>query len=919
MVRFINPDNGMVFDGSQPYVFWFDEGQSVNLNYVKKIFFASTDAHAEVSMTSPVFSLLDVSGIERHVTSQEVFDGEHYYDLQEMKTRTLSLTGTETDTGSGIYVYAIYILAFCKSVGEVTDEFDIDGTKYTVGADFYAEDERLTTTLANFGIEIPYDVQKAVYEQNVHEEAQNNILLNRKYKELLANYWDIVANKGNYRSLQKSLDWFEYGDLVTLREFWNEPGTNYNYYDKICTVVDEEIMMRMQAYMKKTYIGVYFALQHMVLDDNGDIVYDGSDAYIWNYTGNVRNATLIPVGASEDPLSPDDINQDRLLQIGGGEVNVENHTLTDPDAVGSNWGHLTAPAAPEIGDGNEYFLYEMNPVLAPTVALYNATDIALKMTLLGNYYSTFFVPIQLDLIHATVESIVYATTIKILNTTQMYRYDTQCLSRSIDAVVNSDFKLQPIKDLYVYPETMFGGYDAYVVDHGTYSSLKRIGVEFARENEAGSLNAMNDTYMSVTYFKWGGIGCLVDFTFTIPLGDGDYITREKICVGAPVDSTADAEAIPWQERVDMQREEFRVLQPNEDGNVVLEFKVLLQDAGDTTVSLMFTAASGIVYTYGRTFNIEPWLTHDNTIYRVMKMSPAEIYAQLSAQNGYNVEVNDYIMSQFHLYGNYDDPNAYIYRQYINCGPDVGLTHVMAVRAVEDQENSCIIVGRFDGNIRKAKYMCNDTANVELYTNGNDIAPLVATLEASIPAYYWYSNEVFDYRGIDNDVSSRRKFIIVGICKTYDSLDASENDHVRICNYSNGVYTPARHIGSLRFKDKSLFLPMLHKYVSAGDDYVFRADEVICVVPGARELYKDEYLLTNGGNFTRLFDGCVWEFVNTSTGRVYASTMGSVQQPFVLPYDRVVLDRGYYDIVMRYNYGDDGVEPRVRRQSSFVIS
>ena len=36
---FVDLDNGLTYNGEQPYVHWFDDEQSTNLNYVKKLCF----------------------------------------------------------------------------------------------------------------------------------------------------------------------------------------------------------------------------------------------------------------------------------------------------------------------------------------------------------------------------------------------------------------------------------------------------------------------------------------------------------------------------------------------------------------------------------------------------------------------------------------------------------------------------------------------------------------------------------------------------------------------------------------------------------------------------------------------------------------------------------------------------------------
>ena len=56
---------------------------------------------------------------------------------------------------------------------------------------------------------------------------------------------------------------------------------------------------------------------------------------------------------------------------------------------------------------------ELNPELEFISAKWSFKDLSLKMSMLGKFYEMFFMPIHLDLIHSTVEDIVFSNTIKI--------------------------------------------------------------------------------------------------------------------------------------------------------------------------------------------------------------------------------------------------------------------------------------------------------------------------------------------------------------------------------------------------------------------------------------------------------------------------------------------------------------------------
>ena len=120
-----------------------------------------------------------------------------------------------------------YILGRSEDPGEYVGNFWINDVEYRISADFYVENEILKENLRNFESKLPESIQKAIYENNVHEELNDNILINRKNKELLMNYMSIMGNKGSYDSILNSINWFEWGDLLRLEEFWKRYIINH--------------------------------------------------------------------------------------------------------------------------------------------------------------------------------------------------------------------------------------------------------------------------------------------------------------------------------------------------------------------------------------------------------------------------------------------------------------------------------------------------------------------------------------------------------------------------------------------------------------------------------------------------------------------------------------------------------------------
>ena len=399
-MKFIDLENGCVFDvdsststSESPYVFWFENGQSININYVQKICVLSNQPSLKISIDSPIFSLIDVDELVKAHSSNSsntdivnINDVEykdlHYKDSNDVEKFVVdSLTLTYDQTPDCVYqynenyIYILYFLALSHDTGEFIDDFIISYTEnedtinevYRIGADFYPINEIFQSNMENFEITLPESIQRALFDVNIKEEANDNIVLNRKYKELLMNYWDIVANKGSYNSLINSLKWFEWGDLVRIEEAWREqePHKEWLRLREVNSFLSPYMMEQLRHISKSTYMGLYYALDHIKRDEDGHVIYvddsSGSDNYDF--------------------------------------IDEQIPMIEELDEVTMKW---------------------------------TLRDTCLKMTLLGSFYSTFFMPVHLDLIHSTVENIVFTNTVKLLNNTTWLRNDTINLINPIE-------------------------------------------------------------------------------------------------------------------------------------------------------------------------------------------------------------------------------------------------------------------------------------------------------------------------------------------------------------------------------------------------------------------------------------------------------------------------------------------------------
>lgn len=335
-MQFLDLNTGYTFDAlwndnqTNGYTFWFPNEQSIRLTYVMPICIC-TDSSEPIELNieeNPIFSFIT------HSTE----DTEHGGFIFKEPVHSYEFI-TEPETINDTTVHKFYVSCKSDDAGEFTTFIDIKGHgRIKIGADFYGEYEPVYINLSNFGVEIPEYIQKAIYDSNVHEDYKDNILINRKFKELLSNYWELVANRGSYKSLLNTLSWFEWGDILRIREIWKRNTAGKNIYDdrELCSLLENKYQDSLGSFVKTAYISLY--------------------ANFYKTTDNYD--------AEENPV-------------------FENIAL--------KWGK---------------------------------EDLALKLSLLSQFFSTFFMPIHMSILHACVEDIVYTNTIKSVVGTSVCRTDT---------------------------------------------------------------------------------------------------------------------------------------------------------------------------------------------------------------------------------------------------------------------------------------------------------------------------------------------------------------------------------------------------------------------------------------------------------------------------------------------------------------
>ena len=281
MIRFVK-ESGETFDGVYPYIHWIEGQLSVGLWYTVKLMFVSDQRILQTSE-------LPEDSIYKFITPN-IYDPSYEgvnLDLSTISTRSITSIGTLVQfDGSTTNWYIHQILLVCKgdNPGEYIESFNIGNDLVAVGVDLYDLDETLQINLENRGLELPLSIQKAFLETDINESDLDYALLNRKFKELVSNFIDIVDCKGSYKSLYNSLKWFEWGENTKLYEVWK--GDNMYIEKELKPILSNIYFSFLSTYNKTTHLSLVTAVQEMSKDT---IIVDPSDPDFDDRNPQVRN------------------------------------------------------------------------------------------------------------------------------------------------------------------------------------------------------------------------------------------------------------------------------------------------------------------------------------------------------------------------------------------------------------------------------------------------------------------------------------------------------------------------------------------------------------------------------------------------------------------------------------------------------
>lgn len=180
------------------------------------------------SLTYPLQSTTDVASSSLVTTESESFVNSD--DTREVLIYDDSIDTITLDIG--------FLSEVEGEFQEILEIYLTDGTTDTLIAEVnlfceaIAEDTRLTTILENFGQTLDVEDSLVFRETDVNDDKSNHDVLNRKKKELILEYSNIIPYIGAYKGLINALKFYGYNDL-RIKEWWLNLDTEQKHYYEI--------------------------------------------------------------------------------------------------------------------------------------------------------------------------------------------------------------------------------------------------------------------------------------------------------------------------------------------------------------------------------------------------------------------------------------------------------------------------------------------------------------------------------------------------------------------------------------------------------------------------------------------------------------------------------------------------------------
>ena len=344
--------------------------------------FINNSLRIELSTNSNVFSLLKSKDVATLVDSskQDLVGARRVTDADMICTII-----------EGYLIIPIYVIGSSQEEGDwsshvlihledTSEGHAILGTKeqycpIVVSAEFVSDIEKYSINLGNNGVQVPYDVMRAVYTGS--GDQFDTAKYNEKLKEYLINIHTIHSQVGNYTSALDSLAWFDWGSLLKVTKLLQ---------------TDNDI--------QRQFIREHFNINEHLLDS-------------YRY---FRNSSLLSLSVDIDYIAGDSV----LDHSNDNKFYGEGHPVYDS---------LLTKTVDVVHGTGETVTYIKN------YFDFSFVELGIKLSMLRYYYKQLFLPIHLDVASASLNQHVWANDIKMYNSASVQLIEPTVMTDTKTATV----------------------------------------------------------------------------------------------------------------------------------------------------------------------------------------------------------------------------------------------------------------------------------------------------------------------------------------------------------------------------------------------------------------------------------------------------------------------------------------------------
>ena len=543
MIRFIDPNTGNVYNGDKPYVHWIGGSQSLGLNYDKQLIVLTDAEYLDINIDSEVFFLVDNHKIGYPTDEQGKEVSKEMYGKKYLDLDVLKSKHIYRDKSEGATVNGYNVFTFnIIACGLYVGE--ITDSFFINGNEF--------TIGADF---IDENESLGINLNNMGVEISNEV--QRAIYEKTIN--------------EQKVDW------VLLNRKFKE-------------LLNEYVSVMAN---KGSYKSLINSLKWF---EYGDLVkiYE-----YWRFKAPNK----------------DFLSQRELTQYISKELESLLYSMQKTTCIGISC--AVNKIAKDTDDGIRYeheiglitddlqLIDEPVPELQDRTMLWTKEEMSLKMTLLGNFFATYFMPIHLDLINSTLERTIFSNTIKSIIYPFQERNDIHDGINKFDCKVEDDISLSEV-ETFTNIHTPFG----FEHNRGLSTSDENLPIIGVDPEYQYDLNAGIDNIKAYNAQHFKGIGAIVPFKCTLydvlgsaTISDGNIMIYHN---GGFLHERSTTN-IPHT--------------PDISGKVNVDFSILLQNAGDYKVQLSFRRSDGV--TYMKTVNFHIGAQHQVSL-DIYKVEPIEL-------------------------------------------------------------------------------------------------------------------------------------------------------------------------------------------------------------------------------------------------------------------------------------------------------